>query len=242
MKKIATFFLFVLPFYQSFSQSKTLTAAGFLQKMYNKYHGKWHNNLFFTQLTEQYKNDSLVKSDLWYEHILYPETQRIDIDSPKSGNGFIQIKDSLYIFSMNKLVRTIKNDDGVIFLLGGLYFMPFDNVLARFKSLNYDLGKFHVDTWKGKDVYVIGANSNDERVNQLWIDKERMLVLRFIKYDSGTKEDVSFEDQIKLKGGWSETKCVVYINEHLIQVEIYHNLVADGPVDKNMYDPAMIGK
>ena len=139
-------------------------------------------------------------------------------------------------------VQTVRNDDGVIFFLGGLYFMPFRDVLARFGSLNYDLNKFHTVTWNGMDVYVIGANSAVEKVNQLWIDKERMLVVRFIKFDSVTKLDVLFEDQVKLKGGWSETKCVVYINDRLIQVERYHDLIVDGPVDKHMYDPAMLGK
>jgi len=238
MKIFPSLVLFLLPF----SQSENLTSTALLHKMYDRYHGKWQNNLSFNQTTEQYKNDKLVKTTIWYEHILYPETQRIDIGSPASGNSYIQIKDSLYVISHNKLVQRIKNDDGVVFFLGGLYFMPFDEVLSRFNSLNYNLNKFHAETWKGKATYVIGANSSDEKVNQLWIDKERLVVVRFIKYDNNSKEDVMFEDQVPIKGGWSETKCAAYINDHLIQVETYHDLVADGPVDKKIFEPSLVGK
>ena len=39
-----------------------------------------------------------------------------------------------------------------------MYFYTFDEVLSKMKSLGYDLNKFHEDSWKGKDVYVIGAD------------------------------------------------------------------------------------
>ena len=117
-----------------------------------------------------------------------------------------------------------------------------DQVLAHFKSLNYDLTKFHEDTWKGKPVYVIGADKADEKVNQLWIDQEKLVSVRFIKYDGGTKEEGTFEDQIPLKKAWSETLCKFYINDHTLQIEKYHDVVAGGPVDKNLFEPSMVGK
>jgi hypothetical protein len=63
-----------------------------------------------------------------------------------------------------------------------MYSNTFDQVLAHFKTLNYDLSKFHADTWKGKPVYVIGADKDGDRVNQLWIDKEKLVAVRFIKF------------------------------------------------------------
>ncbi|HVW13577.1 MAG TPA: hypothetical protein VHB54_07150 [Mucilaginibacter sp.] len=217
-----------------------LNSTTLLQKMYARYHGKWHSNLSFSQTTERYKNDSLVKSQTWYEHILYPDKLRIDFDSLKSGNGVLFRGDSTYVISKHKLVRSVKGENELIFFLGGMYFVPFEQVLTHFKELHYDLSKFHEDTWKGKPVYVIGADKTDEKVNQLWIDKGKLVAVRFIKYDDDTKEEGTMENQIPLKGGWSETYCKFYIDDKLLQVEKYHNVVAGGPIDKSMFEPSLI--
>jgi hypothetical protein len=205
--------------------------------MYARYHGKWHSNLSFNQTTEMYKNDSLFKTQTWYEHILYPDKLRIDFDSLKSPNGIIFRNDSTYVIVKNKVVRSIKNENELIFFLGGLYFVPFDQVLAHFKDLHYDLSKFRTDTWKGKPVYVIGSDKPDEKVNQLWIDQEKLIAVRFIKYDGGTKEEGTFENQVALKGAWSETLCKFYVNDHILQIEKYHDVVAGGPIDKTIFEP-----
>ncbi|HVS93525.1 MAG TPA: hypothetical protein VHE59_15905 [Mucilaginibacter sp.] len=238
MKITSVLALLVLPFLPH----EGLNSTTLLQKMYARYRGKWHSNLSFSQTTERYKNDSLVKSQTWYEHILYPDKLRIDFDSLKSGSGVLFRGDSTYVISKHKLVRSVKGENELIFFLGGMYFVPFEQVLTHFKELHYDLSKFHEDTWKGKAVYVIGADKADEKVNQLWIDKEKLVAVRFIKYDDNTKEEGTMENQIPLKGGWSETYCKFYINEKLLQVEKYHDLVAGGPIDKSMFEPSLIGK
>jgi hypothetical protein len=225
-----------------FAGQKDLDSTTLLQKMYARYHGKWHSNLSFNQTTERYRNDSLVKTQTWYEHILYPDKLRIDFDSLKSGNGIIFRADSTYVISNHKLARSVKNENELIFFLGGMYFVPFGDVLSHFKSLHYDLSKFHTDTWKGKPVYVIGADKADEKINQLWIDQEKLVAIRFLKYEDGTKEEGTMEGQIPLNGAWSETLCKFYINDHVLQIEKYHDVVAGGPIDKSMFEPSLISK
>ncbi|WP_426671101.1 hypothetical protein ACPPVU_07675 [Mucilaginibacter sp. McL0603] len=237
--KILSLLLFL---FLPFSQQKELNSTIVLQKMYDRYHNKWHSSLSFNQTTERYKNDSLVKSDAWYERIAYPDMLRIDIGNPNSGNGIIFRKDSTYVFNNNKITRSIKNENELIFFLGGLYFVPFDDVLAHFKALHYDLSKFHASTWKGHPVYVIGADKDEEKVNQLWVDQDKLIPVRFIKYDDKSKEEGLFEQHIPLKNAWSETKCTFYVNDKLLQVEKYHDIVPGGPIDKSIFDPGMIGK
>ena len=77
-----------------------------------------------------------------------------------------------------------------------------------------------------------------EKINQVWIDVEHLVPVRFLKYDNGTKEEGTFEDHIPLKGGWSETKCSFYRNDHLLQVEKYHDVMAGGTMDPSIFDPA----
>ena len=225
-----------------FAGQKDLNSTTLLQKMYARYHGKWHSNLAFNQTTEMYRKDTLFKSQTWYEHILYPDKLRIDFDSLKSGNGIIFRADSTYVINKHKLVRSVKNENELIFFLGGMYFVPFDEILTHFKNLHYDLSKFHTDTWKGKPVYVIGADKADEKVNQLWIDQEKLVSVRFIKYEDGSKEEGTMEGQIPLQGAWSETLCKFWVNDHILQVETYHDVVAGGPINKNIFEPSLLGK
>jgi hypothetical protein len=232
----------ILLLFFHFNVHKNATSQDVLLKMYNRYHNKWHKSLKFNQTTEQFRNDSLIRTATWYEQIVYPDLLRIDFNSEKSNNGVIFRHDSTYVFRNNKVVRSGNGENELIFFLGGMYFMPFDKVLNHFAGLHYDLSKYHIDTWKGKPVYVIGADNNGDKVNQLWIDQEKLVAVRFIKYDNNTKEEGFFEQQIPLKGAWSETKCSFYINDKILQIETYHDVIAGAPVDMGAFDPATIGK
>jgi hypothetical protein len=238
MKTLSAILLFV--FY--FPGHKNTTSREVLQTMYKRYHGAWHKSLKFNQTTERFRNDSLLSTATWYETIVYPDLLRIDIGSEKSANGIIFRHDSTYRFRNNKITTSTKDENELIFFLGGMYFVPFDKVLSHFADLHYDLSKFHADTWKGKPVFVLGADKDGDKVNQLWIDQEKMVPVRFLKYDNNTKEEGFFEQHIALKNAWSETKCSFYINDKLLQVETYHNVVANEPVDKSIFEPTAIGK
>jgi hypothetical protein len=59
---------------------------------------------------------------------------RIDFDSLKSGNGVIFRNDSTYVISNHKLVRSVRNENELIFFLGGLYFVPFDDHILQIEK------------------------------------------------------------------------------------------------------------
>ncbi len=221
---------------------KNATSQEVLQSMYQRYHADWRKSLSFKQTTERYRNDSLIKKSTWYEYIVYPDLLRINFDSAKSNEGVIFRHDSTYRFRNNKVIRATRDENELIFFPGGLYAMPFDKVLTHFADLHYDLSKFHSSVWKGKPVYVLGAAVDGDKVNQLWIDQEKLVPVRFIKYDNNTKEEGFFEDHMPVKNSWSETKCSFYINDKILQVETYHDVSADRPIDSEMFDPGLLGK
>jgi hypothetical protein len=229
-------FVFYMPVHKNANSEEVLLG------MYKRYHNVWHKSLKFNQATERFRNDSLIKTETWYETIVYPDLLRIDFGSAKSSNGVIFRHDSTYRFSNNKIVRSSKDENELIFFLGGMYSFPFDKVLSHFAELHYDLSKFHASTWKGKSVYVLGADKDGDKVNQLWIDQEKQVAVRFIKYDNNTKAEGFFEQQIPLNKAWSETKCGFYINDKILQVETYHDVVAGEPVDLSIFDPGAVGR
>jgi hypothetical protein len=208
-----------------------------LQKMYQQYAGRWMHSFTFDQTTEIYRNDSLIKTAEWHEAIVYPDKFRIDFGEAKDGNAAIFTKDSVYSFHSGKLMRTTPNDDDLTFILGGMYFYSFDTMKAMFVKMGYDLNKFCETTLNGKPAYVIGANDTTEKTNQLWIDKEKLVAVKFINYTHGEKEEGIFSNHKQFGGGWSETNCIFYVDGKLIQKEIYFNCKANEAVDLKIFNP-----
>jgi hypothetical protein len=213
-----------------------------IRQMYDRYHGKWFSSFTFLQTTESYKNDTLSKKTTWYEAISFPDKFRIDFGNPSEGNAVIFRNDSVYSFEKGQLKNKGVENNDLTFLLGGMYFYPFDRVLKQLTTLHYDLSKFHKDRWNNKDVYVIGANNNEEKLNQLWIDQEKLVLVRMIKYDDNRKEEGLFENQIQAAGGWSETVAVFYIDDKLIQKEFYYDCKTNPVIDPRVFEPSDFGK
>lgn len=207
------------------------TGKEIFAKMYERYAGKWYRTFSFSQTTEIYKNDSLIRNETWYEHIQFPQNFRIDFGNPDSGNAVIFKNDSSYLFRNSKKIRTSYYPNDLLFLLGGMYFYPLDESIKKLGAFGFDINKFHEDEWKGEKVYVIGAGMNEDTANQVWFDEKNYNLLRMIKFDKGQKEEALLENQVKLNGGYTETLVRFYINDKLVQVEKYHDLKGDIKID-----------
>ncbi len=212
------------------------TGKEVLKKMHDQYAGKWYRTLTFNQTTEIYKNDSLKRFETWYEYVQFPSSFRINFGNADSDNAVIFKNDSSFVFRNSQKVKQSFYRNDLLFLIGGMYFYPFDEMLAGIKSFGFDYNKFHEDVWKGKSVYVIGASNQADTTNQLWIEKEHFNIVRMIKFENNRKEEALFEGHVKLDGGYSETLVHFYINDQLIQVEKYHNLKPNASIDPAIFN------
>ncbi|HZE83926.1 MAG TPA: hypothetical protein VE035_06425 [Puia sp.] len=213
-----------------------------VKKMHARYAGKWYRSFTFDQTTQFYRNDSLKGEQTWYEALVFPDKFRIDFGEPDSGNAVIYKGDSAYNFRKGKLRSVRKDENDLTFLLGGMYFFTLDQALQKLKALGYDLDKLHEDSWKGKPVFVLGAGKGELNINQLWIDRDNLYLVRMVKFEGGRKEEAIFDNHQLLGGGWTETKCDFYFNDKLVQVETYHNCKANVPLDERLFDPTFFGQ
>src|SRR6185436_15233908 len=65
---------------------KIKSGKALLAKMHKTYSGKWYKDFTFSQTTESYKNDSLIKTATWHEAIVFPDYFRITFGEPEAGN------------------------------------------------------------------------------------------------------------------------------------------------------------
>jgi hypothetical protein len=221
------------------SSAPPVTGRVIVKKMHERFAGKWYRSFTFNQTTEFYRNDSLRGSQTWYEAIRFPDRFRMDFGAADSGNAAIFRGDSSYRFRNGQLrSATINNNEGLIFLLGGMYFHPLDQTIKMLGDLHYNLDKSHEDTWKGKPVLVIGAGKGEEGVNQLWIDAKNLCLVRMLKYDGARKEEAHFDDYHSFNGNWTEMECIFYIDNKLVQKEIYHDCKFNVTLDDRLFDPS----
>ncbi len=225
-----------------FSSLNAQSGEKTVEKMHRRYTGKWCNTLTFVQRTENYQNDSLTKTSTWYETIAYPGQFRIDFGDPAEGNATMFLGDSVFTFRKGSLVKKEQRANDLIFLLGGMYFQPIEKVKTLFGEFGFDLKKGYKTSWKGKTVYVIGAMPGDETSNQLWIEKDRLILLRMIKHENGRKEEAIFENHIRTGKGWTETKIAFYFDDKLFQMEYYNEVKPNVPIKAGHFDPAQFGK
>jgi hypothetical protein len=222
--------------FSSFVVDEKITGEKILQKMYKRYAGKWFSNFSFSQTTENYKKDSLIKTTQWHETIVYPDYFRITFGEHNDGNAIIYKKDSSFLFKNSKLVQKGLRTEDMPFLLGGMYFIPFDSIKPKMIKEGFDVTKAHTSIWQGKKAFVIGSDNDDEKINQLWIDAEKLIVIRLLKYLPNMKQEAIMNDHQKLGKAWSETTVLFYINDKLYQKEKYYNCKINTAVDMNIFD------
>lgn len=232
MKRLAPLFFLLAPL-------MIHAQSGILKKMHDTYAGKWHKTFSFQQETKFYRNDSLVRTETWNEFLRFPYELRIDMGDREKGAGVIYKKDSTYRFQGGKIRSVGTDHNPFLFLIGGMYMMPYDSIPAYLKRQGYDMEKSHQAIWKGRPVTVVGALAGDTLSNQLWIDNQDLYLVRMIEKLPQSQLDVHMTEQVKIGKGWTETFVLIYTNGKLRQTEKYHRLSADVALPDAVFDPAM---
>ena len=190
-----------------------------------RYYGKWFTQIQFSQITESYDNDSLVKSEIWDETYTFPTNLMIYMTPGDTSNRYICRNDSIIIYENNQLISAKKVTHDAVILSMDIYNMKFPDIMKRWKDLPYNTDKFHEIINEGKTVYVIGADKGDTLSNQVWFDAEHLFFIKLIKQtEKGIKEN-SFIDYIQLEDkGWIEQEVVFKLNGKVYMREKYFNL------------------
>jgi hypothetical protein len=209
----------------------------YVEQMHARNKDNWYRSLTFTQDTEFYRNDSLIRKQVWYEMVRFPYELRIDVDSISGGNKTYYKKDSTYRIRKNKIAGAGVDPNPFIFFLGGMYMLPLDTVKAQLKQNGYDLSLGGITNWKGRKTFIIGAaNDTDTSRNQFWVDAQHLYIVRVKLKLGNTAFDIHLLDHQKLDKGWSETTVRFYREGKLLQTEKYRDIKTDVKLGDEVFD------
>jgi len=106
-----------------------------------------------------------------------------------------------------------------------IYNMTKENIMERLNGLDYDLSKFHEDTYSDRKIYVIGADKGDYKSNQLWFDAQNLYLIKMTKNTEAGLQEIYLNNYMNIDGqGWIEQEVVFVINGKTSIIEKYYNI------------------
>jgi len=210
-----------------------------LARMHDRYVGRWFRTLTFVQRTTQRRPDGTEEVSTWYESQRGPRL-RIDVGDPSAGNGALYTADSLYVVRAGKVVRTVAEGNPFLPLIVSVYTEPLDVTRRQLAPYKVDLSRVHVQDWEGKPTYVVGAASpSDTTSPQFWVEKERLIVTRFLMplfpTPDNHAQDVRLENNVAVGDGWLATRIRMLDQGKPLQTEEYSDWRVNVPLPETFF-------
>jgi hypothetical protein len=218
------------------------TGEDVVRAMYDRYTGKWYENLALVQTVTYWDIESgtLDSVRVWYESIKLPGTVRSDIAPVDAGNRQVYKDETWSTIEADTLVSSFPGPHPILLLGFDVYVQPLEESLAKLNRARFDLTQVREDEWEGREVWVVGDQSR-----QFWVDKQDLLFRRLLLTNPGTgaRREVRMEAYETLGGGWIATELTFLRNEALDIHERYDYWTIDLEFEPGIFaieDPARL--
>jgi hypothetical protein len=207
----------------------TLTSSSALVKaMHDRYAGKYLKTMSFLQNNTAYTTTGKEQKSQWYEHIEIPGKLRIAFLPVAQKSGLVQVSDRVASFDNGIRVDFRPSVNPLLLLTADVYVAPLAAITRGLDSLHVNQDIIRTDEWDGEPVYVVGAKAGDSTSNQMWVDKDRLRLVRFIQRNkSGDRtivSDIRVENYKEIEGFEVPTEFLVLRNGRPVWREQYADL------------------
>jgi hypothetical protein len=204
-----------------------------IKLMYNTYSSNWYPYLTLKQDMFRYRDDSLIRNEVWVVAYSAPGRLHIRYNDFDSGRGWLIINDSIYSFNHNKFIGKRPRLHELITLGLDAYIVPPQQIINKLIEMKFDLSILETTSIKGKIVYQVG----DPEKLCFWISKEDLLFYGIRKVsESGTRESY-FENYKLYYGKPVATQIQYFQNGHLELLEKYFEIRLPSLLPESFFDP-----
>jgi hypothetical protein len=209
--------------------------------MHDRYSGKWYKTLSFEQ-TNTFYAAGREQTSKWVQRLQVPGRLRIDFMPLSSRSGLLIQNNRVTTFDNGKRVDSRRSIQPILTLTGDVYAIPAAITLRRLDSLGVDLEKFHEDKLDGRRAFVMGAEKGDLESTQVWVDADKLLLLRVIQRDKRGDRfivtDTRVGDYREVDGYNVAFEFVSYRDGKVFFKEKYDNLKVNPPIAPEVFDPS----
>jgi len=225
------------------SALRLASGSGVLKAMHDLYAGKFLKTMSFLQNNTAYTSSGQEQHSQWYEHLEVPGKLRIAFLPATQRSGLVQVGEKVASFDNGIRVDFRPSVNPVLLLTADVYAAPVPIIMRGLDSLSVDTEVIHNDEWQGRPVYVIGAKAGDSTSNQMWIDADRLLLLRFIQRGKSTERpvvsDIRVESYKEIQGYQIPTEFLVIRNGRPVWREQYVNVRINEELPAGTFDQAL---
>jgi hypothetical protein len=221
----------------------TLTSSsGLVKAMHDRYAGKYLKTMSFLQNNTAYTTTGQEQKSQWYEHIEIPGKLRIAFLPAAQKSGLVQVDDRVASFDNGIRVDFRPSVNPLLLLTADVYVAPLAAIARSLDSLHVDQDVIRTDEWEGQPVYVVGAKAGDTTSNQMWVDKDRLRLVRFIQRnragDRTTVSDIRVQNYKEIQGFEVPTEFLVLRNGRPVWREQYADVRVNEEFPTGTFDQA----
>ena len=162
-------------------KSKITSSRDLISTMHDRYADSWYHTLRFAQSNTFYTQSGGEQKSRWVENLSVPGRLRIDFEPLSSKSGLLIVNNRVTTFDNGKRIDTRRSIQAILMLTADVYAIPPSITARRLDSLAIDLAKFREDKLDKKRVYVIGGDKDDLESSQVWIDADKLVLVRIIQ-------------------------------------------------------------
>jgi hypothetical protein len=225
------------------SNLRLASGSGVVKAMHDLYGGKFLKTMSFLQNNTAYTSTGQEQHSQWYEHLEVPGKLRIAFLPAAQRSGLVQVGDKVASFDNGIRVDFRPSVNPVLLLTADVYAAPVGTIMRGLDSLNVDTDVIHTDEWEGRPVYVVGAKAGDSTSNQMWIDADKLVLLRFIQRGKSTERPVVSDIRVasykELQGFQIPTEFLVIRNGRPVWREQYANVRINEDLPAGTFDQAL---
>jgi hypothetical protein len=186
--------------------------------------------------------------ETWYKTTALPGLMRIDIAPPTLGRTVLFRNDSVYTWDAGTLRGGQRAPYRMLTLLRDIFVRDPATTIASLRSSGFDLDQGHEATWEGRPVWVVGAAAGDSTSRQFWVDRERLVVVRFREpLPNGMPLDARMADYRRVGEAWIEHEVTIRVNGQLAQTDVHAEVTPGVALEGGLFEttdrkqPAWLG-
>ena len=224
------------------SSARLTSGAALVRAMHDLYSGQYLKTMSFLQNNTAYTTTGQEQHSQWYEHIEAPGKLRIAFLPASQRSGLVQVDDKVASFDNGIRVDFRPSVNPLLVLTSDIYAAPVTQIMRELDSLQVDTDLIRTDEWNGRPVYVVGAKAGDTTSNQMWVDADRLLLVRFIQRSKAGDRTIISDNRVQnykeIQGYQIPTEFLVIRNGRPVWREQYANVRINEDFPAGTFDQA----
>ena len=224
------------------ASAKIKSSDELLTEMHDRYAGSWYRTLRFSQSNTFFTSSGGEQKSRWVEQLSVPGRLRIDFEPLSSKSGLLILNNRVTTFDNGKRIDARRSIQAILTLTADVYAIPPAITARRLDSIAIKLDKFHEDKLDKKRVYVMGAEKDDLESSQVWIDADRLVLVRLIQREKRGERWIVTDTRVS---GYKDVDGFPIAHEFLSSrdgkpyfKEVYEDVRVNESIPPTIFDPA----